>query len=69
MKVPEKYRTEVIFNPQRQYLLPNDETKVTATFTPLKKKEYIINIPVYAMNVYDPLKYMIGFYNPGSGLL
>ena len=68
-KVPEKYKTEVQFDPPKAYLLPNEETKVTTTFTPLKKKEYIIDIPVYAMNTYDHVKNMIGFYNPGSGLM
>jgi hypothetical protein len=48
-------------------LLPNEITKVIATFTPLKKKEYVINVPVYASNVYDTLRDLIGFYNPGSG--
>ena len=68
-KVPEKYKTEVQFDPPKAYLLPNEETKVTTTFTPLKKKEYIIDIPVYALNTYDHVKNMIGFYNPGSGLM
>lgn len=39
------------------------------TFTPLKKKEYLLSIPVYAMNIYDHIKDMIGFYNPGSGVM
>ena len=50
-----------------QHLLPNEETKVVTTFTPLKKKEYILSIPVYATNIYDHIKNLIGFYNPGSG--
>ena len=37
-KVPEKYKTEVVFDPMKGYLLPNEEIKVVATFTPLKKK-------------------------------
>jgi hypothetical protein len=49
--------------------LPNEETKVNCTFTPLKKKEYILDIPVYASNTYDHLKDLIGFYNPGSGIM
>jgi hypothetical protein len=68
-KVPEKYRAEVVFDPPRAYLLPNEETKVTTTFTPLKKKEYIISIPVYAINTYDHVKNMIGYFNPGSGAM
>lgn len=66
-KVPEKYKTEVSFEPSKAYLLPNEETKVVTTFTPLKKKEYILSIPVYASNIYDHVKNLIGFYNPGSG--
>lgn len=68
-KVPEKYKTEVFFEPQKTYLLPNEETKIVCTFTPLKKKEYILNIPVYATNIYDNIKDLIGFYNPGSGVM
>jgi hypothetical protein len=40
-----------------------------STFTPLKKKEYILNIPIYAMNTFDQIRNLVGFYNPGSGLL
>jgi hypothetical protein len=49
--------------------MPNEETKVTCTFTPLKKKEYILSVPIYAQNLYDHLKEIVGFYNPGSGLM
>lgn len=35
----------------------------------MKKKEYIISIPVYATNFYDHVKNLIGFYNPGSGVM
>ena len=68
-KVPEKYKTEVSFDPAKAYLLPNQETKIVTTFTPLKKKEYILSIPVYATNFYDHAKNLIGFYNPGSGVM
>jgi hypothetical protein len=68
-KVPEKYRTEVCFEPTKSYLLPNEETNVVCTFTPLKKKEYLLSIPVYASNFYDQIKDLIGFYNPGSGVM
>lgn len=54
--------------PQKAFLLPNEETSVVATFTALKKKDYHINVPVYAWNIYDHVKNSIGFYNPGSGL-
>jgi hypothetical protein len=67
--VPEKYRTEIFFEPAKSFLMPNEETKVTCTFTPLKKKEYILSVPIYAQNLYDHLKEIVGFYNPGSGLM
>lgn len=28
-----------------------------------------MSVPIYAFDVYDHIKNMIGFYNPGSGLL
>jgi len=37
-RVPDKYKSEVIFNPPSAILLPAEETRVSATFTPLKKK-------------------------------
>lgn len=52
-KVPEKYKNEVIFDPKRGFLLPNEESKIITTFTPMKKKEYHINIPVYSKNTDD----------------
>ena len=42
---------------------------MVTTFTPLKKKEYLLSIPVYATNFYDQIKNLIGFYNPGSGVM
>ena len=68
-KVPEKYKNEVRFAPTKAFLLPNEETKIVTTFTALKKKDYQINVPVYACNIYDHVKNSIGFYNPGSGLI
>ena len=68
-KIPDKYKSVVKFVPSKAYLQPNEECKITATFTALKKKDYFINIPVYAKNIYDHLKNSVGFYNPGSGLL
>ena len=52
-KVPEKYKSAVIFDPQRVALRPNEEVKVWATFTPMKRKEYIVNVPIYAFNMYE----------------
>jgi len=68
-KVPAKYKNEIRFNPQKAYLLPNEEVKIVATFTALKKKDYHINCPIYARNIYDHLKNSVGFYNPGSGFV
>jgi hypothetical protein len=68
-KVPDKYKNEIKFAPSKAFLQPNEECKIVATFTALKKKDYHINVPIYAKNIYDHLKNSIGFYNPGSGLL
>ena len=68
-KVPEKYKNEIIFTPNKAVLLPNEESKIVATFTALKKKDYHINVPIYAKNIYDHVKNSVGFYNPGSGLI
>jgi len=67
-RVPEKYKSEIVFIPPRSMLLPNEEAKVVATFTPLKKKEYQVTIPLFARNQFDQVKNFVGFYNPGSGL-
>jgi len=67
--VPDKYKNEIRFAPSKAYLLPNEEVKIVATFTALKKKDYHINVPIYAKNVYDHIKNSVGFYNPGSGLM
>jgi hypothetical protein len=66
--VPDKYKSEIIFTPTRSMLLPNEEAKVVATFTPLKKKEYSVTVPLFARNQFDNVKNFVGFYNPGSGL-
>jgi len=59
-----------MFEPNKSYLMPNEESKIVATFTPLKKqKEYIISAPVYVSTMYDAIKDMIGFFNPGSGVM
>jgi hypothetical protein len=68
-KVPDKYKTEIFFEPQKSLLMPNEETRVSCTFTPMKKKEYLLSVPIYAAHLYDHLKEIVGFYNPGSGLL
>ena len=49
--------------------MPNEETKVACTFTPLKKREYLLSVPIYISSLYDHLMELVGFYNPGSGLL
>jgi hypothetical protein len=68
-KVPDKYKNEIRFAPQKAFLLPNEECKIAATFTALKKKDYHITVPIYARNIYDHVKNSVGFYNPGSGLM
>ena len=39
-RVPEKYRNEVNFTPNKAIINPNEEARLIACFTPLKKKEY-----------------------------
>ena len=55
-RVPDKYKNEVKFDPPRSILMPNEEAKLVACFTPLKIKEYQIDIPIFAKNLFDPLK-------------
>ena len=52
-RVPEKYKNEVSFTPNKAILSPNEETKLVAVFTPLKKKEYQITIPLFTRNLFD----------------
>ena len=68
-RVPDKYRNEVSFNPNKAILQPNEEAKLSACFTPLKKKEYQINVPLFTRNLFDKMKNDIGFFSPGSGLV
>ena len=67
-RVPEKYRNEVSFEPSRAILMPNEQTQVQAVFTPLKRKEYQISIPLFTKNLFDQVKNSVGFFQPGSGL-
>ena len=66
--VPEKYKNEVRFNPNTAHLSPNEEAFIYATFTPLKKKEYLVSVPMHCKNLFDLHKHTIGFFNPGSGM-
>lgn len=55
-RVPEKYKNEVKFEPAKAVLMPNEETQLSACFTPLKIKEYQISVPLFAKNLFEPLK-------------
>lgn len=66
--VPDKYRNEITFIPTQSVLLPNEEANIVAAFTPLKKKEYQINVPLFTSFLFDQVKNSVGFFNPGSGL-
>ena len=48
--------------------MPNESNLVQAVFTPLKRKEYQVSIPLFTKNLYDQLKNAVGFFSPGSGL-
>lgn len=67
-RVPEKYRNEINFEPSRAILMPNEATQVQAVFTPIKRKEYQIMIPLFTKNLFDHVKNSVGFFSPGSGL-
>jgi hypothetical protein len=56
-----------MFDPMRNILRPNEEVKVSCTFTPVKKREYQISLPLQVSSIYDVAKDKIGYYNPGSG--
>lgn len=66
--MPDKYRNEIKFEPSRSILMPNESTLVQAVFTPLRRKEYQILIPLFTKNLFDQVKNSIGFFAPGSGL-
>jgi hypothetical protein len=68
-RVPEKYENEVSFDPNRALLQPNETIEVCANFTPLKKKEYQISVPLFARNLFEQKRNQIGFHNPGSASL
>ena len=67
-RVPEKYKNEVKFEPHKARLMPNEMTQVQAVFTPLRRKEYQITVPLFTKNLFDQVKNSVGFFAPGSGL-
>lgn len=66
--VPAKYKDVVLFDPMTSVLQANEEKHIVCTFTPLAKREYSLSIPMQVTNMYDPLKELIGYFNPGSGV-
>ena len=48
--MPDKYRNEISFEPANATLMPNEASTVQAVFTPLKRKEYQISIPLFTKN-------------------
>lgn len=66
--VPAKYKEVVLFDPPKGVLQANEENSVTCTFTPLAKREYALSIPMQVTNIYDTVKELIGYHNPGSGV-
>lgn len=67
-RVPDKYKYEISFEPVRAILMPNEASTVQAVFTPLKRKEYQVSIPLFTKNLFDQVKNTVGFFSPGSGL-
>ena len=66
--MPEKYKNEVSFEPNDATLMPNETSHVLAVFTPLKRKEYQISIPLFTMNQDNSVENAVGYFSPGSGL-
>lgn len=52
-RVPEKYQNEINFEPSKVLLQPNEAVYVMANFTPLRKKEYQITVPLFTRNLFD----------------
>mmetsp|Transcript_42204 Transcript_42204/g.30377 ORF Transcript_42204/g.30377 Transcript_42204/m.30377 type:complete len:189 (+) Transcript_42204:1333-1899(+) len=48
-------------------MLPNEDVSVAVTFTPLKRKEYRVIVPIYTKNISSHIKNSVGYFNPGSG--
>ena len=48
--------------------MPNETSHVLAVFTPLKRKEYQISIPLFTMNQDNSVENAVGYFSPGSGL-
>ena len=42
--------------------MPNEQSLVQAVFTPLKRKEYQISIPLFTKNLFDQVKNSVGFF-------
>lgn len=57
-----------MFDPPKGVLQANEERKVTCIFTPLLKKEYSLSVVLQVTNIYDTVKELIGYFNPGSGV-
>lgn len=42
--------------------MPNEMTQVQAVFTPLRRKEYQITVPLFTKNLFDQVKNSVGFF-------
>ena len=42
--------------------MPNEMTQVQAVFTPLRRNEYQITVPLFTKNLFDQVKNSVGFF-------
>ena len=66
--MPEKYQSEIMFEPSNLRVRGNESLDLLCTFTPVRAKPYQILTSLKVSGVVDWEKDLIGFYNPGSGL-
>jgi len=67
VKVPEKYQDSLFFEPKNGTLRPNEAIYLECIFIPLKKKRFLVKVPVAVYDLEDPAQSLIGIHQPGSG--
>lgn len=65
--VPEKYESEIHFEPHEKELLPNETLALQVFFAPGLKKKYKFKVPLQIEEVPPEFDLEIGYYRPGSG--
>ena len=50
-KVPAKYREIALFDPAKGVLAANEEKRLLCTFTHMKKREYVLSVPLHVKHL------------------